>query len=118
MRIDKENNIIYFDNDEEFYDLCVSPEFVFKTSSKTGVICFDMDFTDWYKSHIDEAAKMVILDDDSTIFRKGDVVSYCTYSKKINAYRVNPLAIQIENLSRQRDLLQPRLMSGKIEVKQ
>lgn len=34
MRTDKENNIIYFDNDEEFYDLCVSPDLAFKTSTK------------------------------------------------------------------------------------
>ena len=117
MRTDKENNIIFFYYFEEFYDLCGNPEPVIKTSSR-GLKYFDMDFTDWYKSHLYKAAKMVILDDDSTIFRKGGMVSYRTYSKKINAYRVNPLAIQIENLSRQRDLLQPRLMSGKIEVKQ
>lgn len=91
MRIDKENNIIYFDNDEEFYDLCVSPELVFKTSSKTGVTYFDMDFAEWYKNDVDEATKIVILDDKSTILRRGGVVTYRTRSKKINAYCVNLL---------------------------
>ena len=90
MRIDKENNIIYFDDDQEFYDLCVNPEPVIK-AGKSGVKYFDMDFTDWYKSHVDEAAKIVILDDKSTILRRGGVVSYRTCSKKINAYRVNPV---------------------------
>ncbi|MBO7628951.1 MAG: hypothetical protein J6S87_03260, partial [Bacteroidales bacterium] len=31
---------------------------------------------------------------------------------------INQLAVQIDNLSRQRDLLLPRLMSGKLEVKE
>lgn len=90
MRIDQANNIIYFDNDEEFYDLCVSPDLVIKTSTK-GNLYYDMDFTEWYKSHVDEATKIVILDDDSTIFHRGGVVTYRTCNKKINAYRVNPL---------------------------
>lgn len=91
MRTDQANNIIYFDNDEEFYGLCVNPEPVIKTSSKTGITYFDMDFTEWYKSHVDEATKIVILDDKSTILRHGGVVTYRTCNKKINAYRVNPL---------------------------
>ena len=91
MRIDEENNIIYFDNDEEFYDFCVSPEPVIKTSSKTGITYFDMDFTDWYKSHVDEDTKIVILDRHSDILYHGGVVTSHTCSKKINAYRVNPL---------------------------
>ena len=90
MRIDKENNIIYFGGDQEFCDLCVNPEPVIKTG-KSGVKYFDMDFTDWYKSHVDEATKIVILDDDSTILRRGGIVTYRTCSNKINAYRVNPL---------------------------
>lgn len=88
MRIDEENNIIYFDNDEELYDFCVSPEPVIKTSSKTGITYFDMDFTEWYKSHVEEATN---LDDGSTILRLGGVVTYRTCNKKINAYHVNPL---------------------------
>ena len=88
MRIDEENNIIYFDNDEEFYDFCVSPDLIVKTSAK-GTLYYDMDFTEWYKSHVDEATKIVILDDDSTILRRGGVVTYRTCNKKINAYRVN-----------------------------
>lgn len=90
MRIDKENNIIYFDNDEEFYDFCVNPEPIIKTSSR-GLKYFDIDFAEWYKNHVDEATKIVILDDDSTILRRGGVVSYRTCSKKINAYRINPI---------------------------
>ena len=90
MRIDQENNIIYFDNDKEFYDLCVNPESVIKTG-KSGIKYFDMDFTDWYKSHVDENTKIVILDDDSTILHRGGVVTYRTCNKKIKAYRVNPL---------------------------
>ena len=90
MRIDQENNIVYFDNDEEFFDFCVNTELVIKTSAK-GTLYYDMDFTEWYKSHVGEATKIVILDDDSTILRRGGVVTYRTCNKKINAYRVNPL---------------------------
>lgn len=90
MRTDKENNIIYFDNDEEFYDLCVNPEPVIKTG-KSGVKYFDMDFSEWYKVHVDEATKIVILDDDSTILRRGGMVTCRTCNKRINAYRVNPI---------------------------
>ena len=90
MRTDKENDIIYFDNDEEFYDFCVNPEPIIKTSSR-GLKYFDMDFTEWYKSHVDEDTKIVILDRHSDILHHGGVVTSHTCSKKINAYRVNPL---------------------------
>ena len=90
MRVDQENNIIYFDNDDELYDLCVSPNLVIKTGPK-GNLYYDMDFTEWYKSHVDETTEIVILDDGSTILRRGGVVTYRTCNKKINAYRVNPL---------------------------
>lgn len=90
MRIDQTNNIIYFDNDEEFYDLCVNPDLVVKTDT-VGDISLEIDFTEWYKNHVDEATKIVILDDKSTILHRGGVVTYRTYSKKINAYRVNPV---------------------------
>lgn len=41
-----------------------------------------------------------------------------SFEDKINSVfkEINQLAIQNENLSRQRDLLLPRLMSGKLEV--
>ena len=90
MRIDQENNIVYFDNDEEFFDFCVNTELVIKTSVK-GTLYYDMDFTEWYKSHVDEATKIVILDSHSEILHHGGVVTYRTCNKKINAYRVNPL---------------------------
>ena len=90
MRIDQENNIVYFDNDEEFFDFCVNTELVIKTSAK-GTLYYDMDFTEWYKSHVGEATKIVILDSHSEILHHGGVVTYRTCNKKINAYRVNPL---------------------------
>lgn len=90
MRTDQANNIIHFDNDEEFYDHCVRPDLIVKTSAK-GTLYYDMDFTEWYKSHVNEDTKIVILDGKSTILHRGGVVSYRTCSKKINAYRVNPL---------------------------
>ena len=59
-----------------------------------------------------------------SFLRKGDVIippkelQESFDSKVIPIIKeINHLAIQIENLSRQRDLLLPRLMSGKLEVK-
>ena len=91
MRIDQKNNIIYFDNDEEFYDFCVESYSINRRVRDHRVRKSGWDFTDWYKSHVDENTKIVILDDDSTILRRGGVVSYRTCNKKINAYRVHPL---------------------------
>ena len=60
-----------------------------------------------------------------SFLRKGDVMIppqklQEAFDKKIIPIfrEINQLAIQIDNLSRQRDLLLPRLMSGKLEVKE
>ena len=119
MRIDKENNIIYFDNDEEFYDFCVETYSINRRVRDHRVRKAGWDFSDWYQSNVNEDTKIVILDSDSTILRRGGMVTgRAGITRKINAYRVNPLAIQIKNLSCQRDLLLPRLKSGKLKVKQ
>lgn len=59
-----------------------------------------------------------------SFLKKGDVMIppqelQMAFDKKlVPIYKeINQLALQIENLSRQRDLLLPRLMSGKLEVK-
>ena len=87
MNIDEEKNILYFDNDDEFYEYCVNPDLVVITSDQ-GTPFSDWLFTEWYQSHVDEATKIVILDDKSTILRRNGMVSgrggIC---KKINAYR-------------------------------
>jgi hypothetical protein len=86
MNIDEEKNILYFDNDDEFYEYCVNLDMVAKVRGRCA--SYSWDFTEWYYSHVDEETKIVILDDKSTILRRNGVVSggggVC---KKINAYR-------------------------------
>lgn len=87
MNIDEEKNIIYFDNDNEFYDYCVNPDPVVATTD-LGTLHSDWFFTEWYQSHVDEATKIVILDDNSTILRRyGVVAGRGGVCKQINAYR-------------------------------
>ena len=91
MRIDQTNNIIYFDNDEEFYDYCVETYSINRRVRDQRVRKAGWDFSDWYQSHVNDATKIVILDDDSTILRRGGMVACHAVTRKINAYRVNPV---------------------------
>ena len=67
MRIDKENDIIYFDNDEEFYDFCVETYSINRRVRDHRVRKAGWDFSDWYQSNVNEDTKIVILDSNSTI---------------------------------------------------
>ena len=91
MRIDRENNIIYFDNDEEFNDLCVESFSVNRRVRDQRVRKAGWNFSDWYQSHVNEATKIVILDENSTILRRSGMVACHAVTRKINAYRVNPV---------------------------
>ena len=87
MNIDEEKNILYFDNDDEFYEYCVNLDLVVITSDQ-GTPFSDWFFTEWYQSHVDDATKIVILDDNSTILRRyGMVAGRGGVCKQINAYR-------------------------------
>lgn len=91
MRTDQANNIIYFDNDEEFYDFCVKTYSINRRVRDHRVRKAGWDFSDWYQSNVDENTKIVILDDNSTILHRGGMVACHTVTRQINAYRVNPL---------------------------
>ena len=92
MRTDKENDIIYFDNDEEFYDFCVETYSINRRVRDHRVRKAGWDFSDWYQSNVNEDTKIVILDSDSTILRRGGMVTgRAGITRKINAYRVNPV---------------------------
>lgn len=91
MRIDQTNNIIYFDNDQEFCDFCVESYAVNKRVRDQRVRKAGWNFSYWYQSHINDDTKIVILDNDSTILRRGGMVAgRAGITRKINAYRVNP----------------------------
>ena len=92
MRIDQENNIIYFDNDEEFYDFCVETYSINRRVRDHRVRKAGWDFSDWYQSNVNEDTRIVILDSNSTILRRGGMVTgRAGITRKINAYRVNPI---------------------------
>ena len=92
MRIDQTNNIIYFDNDQEFCDFCVESYSVNRRVRDQRVRKSGWNFSDWYQSHVNDATKIVILDDGSTILRRGGMVAgRAGVTRKINAYRVNPI---------------------------
>ena len=50
MRTDKENDIIYFDNDEEFYDFCVETYSINRRVRDHRVRKAGWDFSDWYQA--------------------------------------------------------------------
>ena len=87
MITDKEKNIIYFDNDDEFYIYAVKPELIpIKTDhiDKYGnpVYYTDWNFTDVYNNAINNGSTFIIKDENSQIFKHG-AVSYRTITKPI-----------------------------------
>lgn len=82
----KNNNILYFDNDEAFYNWCVVPQL--KTCEYTdnlGNIKYfvDFDFTHEYLDAIAKGLRFIIKDEDSQIC-KHKAVSYRTITKNID----------------------------------
>lgn len=87
MLTDNKQNIIYFDNDDEFYDYAVVPQLIpIKTDSvdKYGnpVYYCDWNFSSVYNNAIQNNTQFIIKDEDSQIFKHG-AVSYRTITKPI-----------------------------------
>ena len=79
------DNIIYFDNDQEFYDYAVIPELVpVKYISKSGEERYytDFNFTPQYNNAVKDGITFIIKDEDSQIYKHG-CVSFRTISKDI-----------------------------------
>lgn len=74
------DHVIFFKDDQEFEDICIHN------------IPPNWEFSEWYNRHVDEDTKIVILDKNSTILRRGGkVAGRGGFAVKINAYRINPL---------------------------
>ena len=87
MITDKEQNIIYFDNDDEFYDYVVVPEIVAYPTDhidKYGypVYYYDWNFSDMYNKDIKNGISFIIKDENSQIFKHG-AVTYSTITKPV-----------------------------------
>lgn len=80
-----DNDTMYFDCDDDFYRFCVCPKAVIHdVTNADGVVCsyFDFDYTDAYKTAINNGTRFIIRDPDSQIF-KHKCVSYRTISKPV-----------------------------------
>ena len=85
---DKNGNvIIYFDNDEEFYEFCVDPKLIpiaYKSNiSNSTKYYVDFNFSEEYKKAISEGKRFIIKDQNSQILKHGEI-SYRTITKRID----------------------------------
>ena len=79
------DNIIYFDNDNEFYEYCVVPELVpvqYIDSEGNEKYYSDFNLSSQYNNAINNGTRFIIKDEDSQIYKHG-CVSYRTISKDI-----------------------------------
>ena len=79
------DNIIYFDNDNEFYEYCVVPELVpvqYINSEGNEKYYCDFNLSSQYNNAINNGTRFIIKDEDSQIYKHG-CVSYRTISKDI-----------------------------------
>lgn len=83
--IDNNENIMYFDTDNDFYEFCVLPKLVpIQYTNIDGDIAYytDFNFTNAYQDAIKNGIKFVIKDEDSQIQKHGSV-TYRTITKPI-----------------------------------
>jgi hypothetical protein len=66
--MEKIDNIIYFESDEEFEDFCVAPYATIKQSEKGTSYCAG-DYSDIYKECIKEGKQFVIKDRNSKVYK-------------------------------------------------
>lgn len=64
----EENNIIFFESDEEFADFCIAPYAVVKRSAD-GTLSVEGQYSDMYKKYIEEGKTFVIKDEDSRVYK-------------------------------------------------
>ena len=78
----KDKNLIIFDNDEEFFNFSVSPNFEVNYSDTSDRYFYTINFTDDYNNAISNDIYFIINDENSQI-EKHNCVTYKTISKKI-----------------------------------
>ena len=65
----EENDIIFFESDEEFADFCIAPYAVVKRSAD-GKPFVEGQYSDMYKKYIEEGKTFIIKDEDSQVFKR------------------------------------------------
>ena len=86
VNVDKENNILYFDKDDDFYEFCVVPMLVVKeyvNNNGEKAYYTDFDFTNDYTTALEKGTKFIIRDPKSQIVKHNNTVSYRTISKPV-----------------------------------
>lgn len=66
--MEKINNTIYFDSDDEFTDFCVAPYAAVKIS-KSGPY-YEGEYSQAYKDCIQQGVEFVIKNEDSVVFKR------------------------------------------------
>lgn len=96
----KDKNLIIFDNDEEFFNFSVSPNFEVNYSNTSDRYFYTINFTDDYNNAISNDIYFIINDENSQI-EKHNCVTYKTISKKIQnlePYNMLSLIKKINNI--------------------
>lgn len=74
LRLNRENNIMYFDNDDSFSDFCINPVMkVCKVISTTGeeILYPDYEFSQAYNDAVDAGVRFCIKDELSRVNKNG-----------------------------------------------
>ena len=92
--MEKIDDIIYFESDEEFTDFCVAPYAVIKQSKKGGYYVAG-EYSDEYLKCVEMGKKFVIKDEDSMVFERQCV------SKRVpvqDSHKKTLVQLSVENL--------------------
>lgn len=76
-------NVIYFDNDDDFYNFCVEPSIIYKNDETCPYSYYDFNLTSGYNDALNNCKCFIIKDKNSNIY-KNQCVSYKSISKPIN----------------------------------
>ena len=67
--IENENNIIFFESDDEFTDFCIAPYAVVKRLSD-GTPFVEGQYSDMYKKYIEQGKTFIIKDENSRVYKR------------------------------------------------
>jgi len=67
--IENENNIIFFESDDEFTDFCIAPYAVVKRLSD-GTPFVEGQYSDMYKKYIEQGKTFIIKDENSQVYKR------------------------------------------------
>lgn len=78
--MERKDNVIYFDSDDEFLNFCVLQAPIIREGKHGKYV--DFSFTNHYQKELDKGTRFCIKDEDSLITKRG-VVTYKTESKPV-----------------------------------